>query len=518
MFRPLSALALATASLTLFAYGGSGCSNDAEPTGTGTPAPAPTTTEPAPTPTTPTPTPTTPTPTPTNPAPTPGAAQVRVVHASPDAPAVDVWVEGQTTPAVKGIKYGDASAYLQVPAGKYNFQIRPAGAPVTDPPVYSTGSVDVAANAKITAIAAGLLKGTTDADKFRVIPLAEAWKGTPGTTTVRVVHASPDAPTVGLDVGDDDPSKPEVASLARFADTGAAGLPLPAGQALQVGIAAGSARVTAFTTPSLPAGGEIFVIATGLIGKLPRQADGFALLAVGPQASLGFIKQNPTVYALHASPDAPAVDLFVGPKEVAGPLAFGSLSTPIQVPPGIYMVDFFPAAAGSVRPAGAPAVSTPTPLLEAGQRYLAAATGFLARADAANKLTLAAEAEAFDLTAPTRAVVRAWHLSPDAQTVDIGPISGGAITPAFTALSYLRASDGSGLRLEPASVPVGITPTGANTTILASFNVPLAAGTRAFAVAAGAVAPRAGEQGIRLLAVETKATPWTVAAIAPAGP
>lgn len=494
MLRIQTSLALFAVSLAVVA----GCSDDGT---SSSPSPSP-----SPSPTSPTPTP------------TPGdAASVRVVHASPDAPAVDVYVAGQSAPVVKGAKFGDASPYLSVPAGKYRFEIRPAGAPATDPAVLTTPELDVPAKGKITAIAAGLLAGKTDEDKLRVLAFAEGFKTAADKATVRVVHASADAPTVGIDVGNDDPSKPEIASLARFADTGADGVQLPAGKPLAIGVTAQRARVTAFTTPELPAGSELFVIATGLVGKLPRESSGFQLLAVGPAGAIGFVKQDPVVYALHASPDAPDVDLFVGANEIADNLGFGRISKPIQVPPGEYTIDFFGTTAGSTRPAGAPAASKKTPKLEPGQRYLAAATGFLARSGAANAFTLEAQAEAFDLSDASKGVVRAWHASPDAPAVDIGPIAGTSISPAFAGAAYPKATDPKGLALAPATLPLGVTPAGQNGSILFRFDVPVAAGVRAFAIAAGAVAPQASEKSFRLLVVDTAPAAWTVAEVAPKG-
>jgi Domain of unknown function (DUF4397) len=273
--------------------------------------------------------------------------------------------------------------------------------------------------------------------------------------------------------------------------------------------------VTAFTTPALPAGGEVFVIATGLVGKLGREAAGFSLLAVGPSGSIGFIKQNPIVYALHASPDAPAVDLFAGPGELADNLAFGQISKPIQVPPGAYTIDFFAHAAGSTRPGGDPAASKSSGTLEAGQRYLAAATGFLARAGATNPFSLVAQAEGFDLSDASKVAVRAWHLSPDAPKVDIGTIAGSSITPVFSGAEFPGATDAKGTLLPPATYNLGVTPNGQNGSILFGFSVPTAAGVRAFAVAAGAAAPVNAEQGFRLLVVDTSATPWTVTPVLP---
>ena len=40
--------------------------------------------------------------------------QLRVVHASPDAPAVDVYAKGVTTPLFTNVKYGQATGYIDV--------------------------------------------------------------------------------------------------------------------------------------------------------------------------------------------------------------------------------------------------------------------------------------------------------------------------------------------------------------------------------------------------------------------
>ena len=90
----------------------------------------------------------------------------------------------------------------------------------------------------------------------------------------------------------------------------------------------------------------------------------------------------------------------------------------------------------------------------------AAATGFLARSGAANAFTLEAQAEAFDLSDASKGLVRAWHASPDAPAVDIGPIAGTSISPAFAGAAYPKATDPKGLALAPATLPLGVTPSG----------------------------------------------------------
>ncbi len=60
------------------------------------------------------------------PMPQEGIAQVRVVHFSADAPAVDIAVdEGDVV--VENLAYPDAAGYLDLPEGDYDLEIRPTG-------------------------------------------------------------------------------------------------------------------------------------------------------------------------------------------------------------------------------------------------------------------------------------------------------------------------------------------------------------------------------------------------------
>ena len=49
-----------------------------------------------------------------------GTAKVRVLHASPDAPAVDVYADGAAV--LTNVAYGVISGYLEVPAGDHHIQ------------------------------------------------------------------------------------------------------------------------------------------------------------------------------------------------------------------------------------------------------------------------------------------------------------------------------------------------------------------------------------------------------------
>ena len=438
-----------------------------------------------------------------------GSAMLRAVHASPDAPAVDVYAEGISIPLFTALAYGDASLYASVPAGMYNVQLRAHPSTEADAVVYETGMIELAANQTITAIASGFLTSADPADEFRVLPFVEDW-GVPQSALVRIVHAGPDAPSVDIDVGDD--GSVDYSDLARFADTGAAGIALPSGEALQVGIrVAGGDRVTAFTTPALPDGEEIFVIATGSLVEPARADDGFSLLAVASTGSLGFIKQNPVVYALHGSPDAPAVDIYAGDALLVENIAFGELSGTVQVPPGTYTLDFYVTGTGG----GSPTASFDTPDLMAGSAYLAVAAGELAPESTEEAFTLLAFEELFDPTETAR--VRAIHASGDAPAVDIGTVDGGTgeiDAVLFQNLSWSESSDDIGLEAPVGDLTIGVAATG-STTPVATFDITTSAGLQTFAVAAGALAPDGVEEAFRLILVVVSANPWIGAEVLP---
>ncbi len=122
-----------------------------------------------------------------------GKAQVRVVHNSPDAPPVDIFVNG--TRAVEGLAFGESTPLVDLPAGDVDVAVAPAGSPATDAvisatlPLESCASYEVAAVGKLADIGAQVYPIDTSA-------LAD------GKARVRAIHNSPDAPAVDIAVKD----------------------------------------------------------------------------------------------------------------------------------------------------------------------------------------------------------------------------------------------------------------------------------------------------------------------------
>ena len=125
-----------------------------------------------------------------------GEAGLRVAHASPDAPAVDVLVDGGV--AVSGLEFGEVTGYLELEADDYDIAVNVAG---TDTTVFSAEDVALAAE-DYTAVALGEVE--SDDSEFTV-SLLEDTNGAnigDGEARVRAIHASPDAPAVDVTVND----------------------------------------------------------------------------------------------------------------------------------------------------------------------------------------------------------------------------------------------------------------------------------------------------------------------------
>ncbi|ELY61250.1 DUF4397 domain-containing protein, partial [Natronolimnohabitans innermongolicus] len=83
-------------------------------------------------------------------------ARVRLVHASPDAPAVDVTVGDGETVLVENAAFGDAAA-VEVAPDAYEFEVRPASED-TDGDAVATFPVEPAAGNVYSAFAVGYLE------------------------------------------------------------------------------------------------------------------------------------------------------------------------------------------------------------------------------------------------------------------------------------------------------------------------------------------------------------------------
>lgn len=125
-----------------------------------------------------------------------GTARVRVAHLAPDAPAVDVFVDGD--PVLEDVPFRVVSDYLELPADSYRVSVAPAGEG-TDAAVIDE-ELEVPA-ADLTLAAVGEAGGENRPLELAVL---EDDNSDPGddTARVRAIHASPDAPAVDVVVSE----------------------------------------------------------------------------------------------------------------------------------------------------------------------------------------------------------------------------------------------------------------------------------------------------------------------------
>jgi len=118
-------------------------------------------------------------------------ARVRAVHASPDAPAVDILVNDGV--AFSNAPFKGITDYAALDIGSYNIKVVPTGA--TEPVVIEA---DLELEAKdYTIVAVGTL------DSIEPLVLVDNNSApAEGKSHVRFVHASPDAPAVDIAVKD----------------------------------------------------------------------------------------------------------------------------------------------------------------------------------------------------------------------------------------------------------------------------------------------------------------------------
>ncbi len=306
-------------------------------------------------------------------------ATVRVLHASPDAPAVDILVNDGV--AFSDVSFGEITDRASLPADMYNVKVAAAA---------NNDLVVINADLALEEKTAYTVAAVDFLDSISPLVLVDDNSIT-DQARVRFVHASPDAPAVDITLTDGSVLFGDVA----FTENGGY-IDVPAGTYdLQVRVA--GTDVVALELPGVELDARTVYTAFA-IGTLAENTL-TALLTIDAQAPA-------QVRVLHASPDAPAVDVFVNGGDAFSDISFNSITDYAELPAGDYNVQVAAAADNNL------VVIDADLTLEPGEIYTVAAVNLL---ENIAPLVLVDD----NAVNPEMARIRFVHGSPDAPNVDI---------------------------------------------------------------------------------------------------
>ena len=170
-----------------------------------------------------------------------GQARVRVVHASPDAPNVDVLLDDAKV--LSDVPYLTSSAYLETSEGDHNLKVNAAGTATTA----IDADVTLADGTDYTVIASDLVAQITP-----IVLQDDNTAPAAGNARVRAIHGAPSAPTVDIYVtapGADLETATPVLTNVAFGDV-ADYLEVPAGE-YQVRVTVTGTKIVAIDSGAL---------------------------------------------------------------------------------------------------------------------------------------------------------------------------------------------------------------------------------------------------------------------------
>jgi hypothetical protein len=330
-------------------------------------------------------------------------ATIRLVHASPGAPEVDILLDGQ--PLAEGIAFGAVTDYVPVTPETHQLQVVPAGQ-TADSAVIDQELGAAAGEAYVFVVRGPL--NEIEGEVYDVnLDAVE-----PGQARVRLIHASPDAEEIDVAVTGGDVLFDGVGfgNVTDYQDVD------PGTYSFDL---RGEEDRLLATVPSIAIdAGKVYDIVA--IGQVSEQSLNLLSLVTNvsrPCAEalgLAGTGEDACVRIVHAAPDAAEVDVYAEDSPLAQGLAFGNATEYLTLPAGDGRQLRFAAAGTSPDESVLDAEVD----LEAGQAYQIVASG--------EAEELAAIVSEVDLTPlpENQARIRVVHASPDAGNVDVGIAEG----------------------------------------------------------------------------------------------
>jgi hypothetical protein len=250
-------------------------------------------------------------------------ATLRVVHASPGAPEVDVLLDGQTL--LQGVAYGTASSYSTMTPEAHRVQIVPTGQTADAAVVDET--IDAAPGQAYVVAVFGLLNDIGGA--VYDVDLSEI---EPGNARVRLLNFSPDAGAIDLleTGGDEWFGDVDLGEASDYRDIA------PATYSADV---RGDEDRVLLTVSELPFE-ETRVYDVVVLGQVADDSLELQSLVTTVSPSCGEVlglegsSEDACVRLVHAAPDAPPVDVYLNDAQIAQNLEFGTATEYVIAPSG----------------------------------------------------------------------------------------------------------------------------------------------------------------------------------------
>jgi hypothetical protein len=381
----------------------------------------------------------------------PANAVVRIVHASPDAPAVDINLNGSAS--LTNLDYGQVTDIIVQRPGNLNVAVLGRLPGTARPTVIGPANIPLAAGGTYAVLAVNKVSAIEP-----LVVTRDSSAVSSSSVRLQVVHAAPAAPAVSVFVTTPGANLAASAPVGSFAFKGVLGPATINAGDYQIRVTPSGATSPVLYdsgTVTLAGGSDLLVAALESTGPATSP---IKLLAVPPTGAALQLLDRATparVRVIHASPDAPAVQVIANNNfgtPLVPSLAFPNVTPFVSVPAATYNVKVTPVGNNGVI-----AINADLPLA-AGREYSVYAVGRLA---SIAPLVLNDDRR----RVATQARVRILHASPSAGPVDLYVLAPGTAlanaTPAFTNVAF--KADTGYVNLSQGTYEVSVTPTGSKT-------------------------------------------------------
>ncbi len=391
-------------------------------------------------------------------------AKIRVIHTSYDAPAVDVYVGDRLVFANLG--YGESSGYGKISDGNRTIKVVPAGA---------TAPVVIEATIKFSDKSYSIL-AVDQLAEIEAIYSIDKRSPVSNKAKARFIHASADAPAVDIRVGSG--NGPAVFSNVSFKDIEEY-IEVDSGDYSFVVTPAGTNTEVAKYNPITLENGKVYTIAA--IGTLDAldDYDFIARVYIDNDTGAAYVDlTDANLMTVHASPDAPGVDLLLDNTIVGTNLEFPNNTGYLGILSGTRNIKV------NVTGMETTVIEADLPF-ETGMSHQ---TVFAI--DEVAEITALVLDDDLTMPAAGKAHVRFVHLSPDAPNVDIA-LQGGAVIFADVAFGE---ADNAGFftPLDAATYDLEVRVAGTMTVVLPLPGITLEEGKIYTVFAKGFAAPADG--------------------------